>query len=115
MPNQPVTFAESMSKVLQDITAGLTAPDADVQFLTQLQGIVVGRMRAGQSAPHPGGAPQQGQPQPQPQGPPQGQSGPPGQLQGMPGPNGVQSLAAAPNPDELRRMIASQGGAGGSQ
>lgn len=131
---QPTTMVEALQRVISDVSAAMVTPDADIPFLTQLQGVVVGRMRQGSGQPQgqpqqgggqPGGQP--GQPpqpqqqppgggpggQPSPAGPP---SGPPGgapgpQLQGRPTPNGVTPLAQAPDPDELRRMLAGKAGA----
>lgn len=112
---------EALSKVVNDISQAMVTPDADMQFLIQLQGVIVGRMRQGmgggqgQSPGGPPGGMQQQQPQgppPQaPQGPPQPGAGAPGQMAGGPTPNGVQPLAQAPNPDELRRMLAGHVGA----
>lgn len=126
MAGQPATMMESLNKVIQDLSQAMVTPDADIQFLTQLQGIVVGRMRQGAGQPQ--GQPQGGQ-SPPPGGPPPGGGGPggppPGQdpnapgggmpggapMQGGPTPNGVQPLAPQPSPDELRRLIQSKQGA----
>ena len=124
MAAQPTTMTDALQRVLQDLSMAMTTPDADIQFLTQMQGVVVGRMRAGNAghpgqpgmppgaSPSPGGMPggMPGPMQPPPGGAPPGAPQPP--LAGPPGPNGVTSLAQAPNPDELRRMIASNAGAG---
>jgi len=126
----PTTMTEALQKVIQDISGAMTTPDADIPFLTQLQGVIVGRMRAGSGAgggqmqQRPGmGMPgqQQGMPgggmQPAMAGgapPPPGQPpqpGGPGQMQGSPTPNGVTPLAQLPSTDELRRQIAGSAGA----
>lgn len=137
MAAQPGTMLEALNKVISDISQAMVTPDADIQFLTQLQGVIVGRMRQGPGnggqQPHPQGQPPMGgqmsPPPGQPPGPPQGGGGPapggpvggpggggpppggPGQMQGPPSPNGVTPLAQAPNPDELRRMLAGRAGA----
>lgn len=118
MPGAPATMTEGLQKVLQDLSMTMTAPDADIQFLSQLQGVVVGRMKAGAAgAQQPGGQggpPAGGGAVPPPQaGPPTGgpPTGPPSQLQGGPTPNGVTPLAQVPNADELRRQLAGNSGA----
>lgn len=121
----PSTMMEALSKTVDSISQAMTTPDADIPFLTSLQGVVVGRMRQGMGggsaqssgmgqppgqqggmSPSPAGQPPGGAPQ----GPSPGPGGP-GQLQGQPTPMGVQPLAQAPNPDELRRMLAQKVGA----
>lgn len=114
---------EALSKVVSDISQAMVTPDADIQFLTQLQGVIVGRMRQGMGGGQgqspggpPGGmSPPQGPPPqagpPSPGSPPGGGQPPGAPMQGGPTPNGVQPLAQAPNPDELRRMLASHVGA----
>lgn len=123
----PTTMSEGLQRVNQDLAATLSTPDADIQFLTQLIGIVTGRMRQGSGQPMGQGQPQGapgGQPGGQPGGP-MGQGGPPpggpppqgpppggpGMMQGGPTPNGVTPLAQQPNTDELRRLIQSKAGA----
>ena len=132
----PATMTEALQRVVQDISSAMTTPDADIPFLTQLQGVIVGRMRAGAGGgmqhqmgggpqapggppqgPPPGaggpGGPPPGAPQGGPGGPggPAGPAGPPGMMQGGPTPNGVTPLAQIPNADELRRQIAGRAGA----
>lgn len=127
--DQPTTMAEGLSRVLADLSACMTTPDADIDFLSKVQGVVVGRMRAGagpgmMQGAAPGAtsvAPGAAQGGPGGAGAPPGALGPPtqpgagpGMMAGPPTPNGVTSLAQPPNPDELRRMIASHVGGSGS-
>jgi len=141
MAAPPSTMTEALGKIVSDISQAMVAPDADLPFLTTLQGVIVGRMRQGAgggmsppggpggqppappgaglppAAGGPGGPPPPGAgagplPGGPPGGLPPGAGPPPGaQLAGPPGPNGVTPLAPAPNPDELRRMIAQKAGA----
>lgn len=122
----PTSMAEALTKILSDCAAAMTTPDADVDFLSKLQGVIVGRLRQG-SQQSPAGGQQMGGQSPSGMGNVMGgalggqgagappMTGGPGMMSGMPssaGVNGVSSLAPQPNPDELRRMIAQTAGAG---
>lgn len=120
MAAQPATFAEAMGKIVSDISQASLLPDADPQFLAQLQGVIVGYMRQkagggqpGQQQGQPGGMGMgAGAPGMSPPGAPDLTGGGGGMMQGAPTPNGVQPLAQMPNPDELRRMIQTSVGGG---
>lgn len=123
---------EGLQGILGMLGPLMAAPDADVQFLSQLQQVIVGRLKA--STQHamqaPGGPPGGGQPGPG-QGnqiAPGGGAGPVGLQSGgvsgmggpgaggppggpQPGPGGPGGLGA-PNPDELRRVLGGAGGPG---
>jgi hypothetical protein len=111
---QTNTMAEGLQKLLSDISAMMAAPDADLDFLGQLQTVVLQKIRAPldqaaaiqnqvqQQQAGQGGAPGPNQ-QPPPQ--PQQQFGPanvPGLRNGPP----------VPNADELRRVLAANGPGG---
>jgi hypothetical protein len=132
MPNTVSTMAEGLQKVLADLSACLVAPDADMQFIQNVQNLIVTRMRAGIGGTPGMGGPGQGQPGQPPQGGPGGPQ--PGQMPGGPGGGGmppgalpgalgglggmggggvpgVRSMPQMPPVDELRRLL--QGQAGG--
>lgn len=98
--SQPGTMVEALQHVIQDVSAAMTTPDADIPFLTQLQGVVVGRMRQGAGGMGPGGGAPGGQggpqgPPPGAGGPPPGAAGPGGPPPGGP-PGGVPGTAGGP-------------------
>lgn len=102
------TMAEGLKKLLSAIAQLKILPDADLQFLTGLEGGIVDYIRA-QAASTAGAATGTG-----PQSsisdvmPPSGGMGGGGMGGGMPGGmggGGMMGLAAQPNPDELRRLM----------
>jgi hypothetical protein len=100
------------------IGSAMSLPDADPKFCTQLMTVIAGKLRAGHGLP--GGAPSPGAPGGPPGGP-GGPGAPPGlQMPGAPGPGGpivqppqmmggltpgLNPMATANNPDEMRRII----------
>ena len=129
----PDSMQAGLQALIAPIANCMAAPDADMQFLTKLQQIVLLRIhQPGQKAPgSPGGAPGMGSP-PAPPGAPGGSpdgapagmgmaGGPAGggsPNQQMPGggapeaptqPGGV-SKPMTPQPDEIRRVLAEQAG-----
>jgi hypothetical protein len=108
------TFAQTLSDMAGLIGVMTTSQGADVDFCMKLQMLVAAKAQqmAQQAFPMPKSPGGQGSPLGQP-GMPAGAAGggPAGAtLAGPPGVNGVNQLAAPPNPDELQRMLA--GGAG---
>ena len=118
----PSTFQSAMADILGRLGTAMSLPDADVAFVTQLQTVIAGRLKAGGSGAPPGGAP----PGAGPGGPPGG--APPGlQMPGAPTGQGQQLSQQPPmmgglssglnpkaqgpgqDPDEMRRII-QQGG-----
>jgi hypothetical protein len=111
---------EGLKKVLSTIAQFKVLPDADGQFLAQLEGLIVDKLKntgaqaAGVSPGGPGGGP--------PGGALAGLLGAMGGGGGMapPSPNamapggmaggGMGGLTTPPNPDELRRVLAGAGG-----
>lgn len=135
MPNAVTTMNEGLQKVLSDLTQCMAAPDADMDFISKVQNVVVMRMKQGiggtpnpGAQPSPGGSPggPGGPGGPGAGGPPNAASGPPGGLPGamggpggaIPGPGaasppgvpGVRSMPQMPNPDEIRRLLQSRAG-----
>jgi hypothetical protein len=128
MANAPQTMADGLQKIITDLGACMTAPDADMPFLQNLQNVIITRLKAGiggtpgMGGPGgaPGGAPGPGGPPGGPGGPgmpgPGPQAGPPlGGVPGgpggaAPGVAGVRSMPNIPNTDELRRLLQSQAG-----
>lgn len=127
--NVPPSMHEGLKMILGELGGLMAAQDADVQFLTQLQHVIVARIKQStQQSIHPGGQPGQGQPGAA-SGPgagnsiaPGGGAGPAGLHSGgaagmggpgaggpPPGPGGPQG---APNPDELQRVLGGAGGPG---
>ena len=137
----PSTFAEAMQDTAADLTRAIMLPDADVKFGMQVLTAVIGwNKQKGQGGGGPPGQP--GAPGARPPGAPgqpaPGQSAPgapggapaglqmPGATPGgnVPSPNSPGQGAPAygalgngtanlsPNPDELRRMLQSQGAGG---
>lgn len=114
---------EGLQGILGQLGGLMATQDADVDFLTQLQHVIVAKIN--QSTKHaiggpPGGGGPPGAP---PGGPgggnamgPGGGAGPVG-LQaggaaGMGGPGGPSGPGGAPNPDELRRVLGADGQTG---
>lgn len=103
------TMQDGLNKLLAQVAQMMILPDADLEFLSQLQMAVTQYIKQGQqpsSQPQsavPGGA---GGPSPTPPGP---------SMAGNTGMMGGASMGVGqPNPDELRRMLATQmGGQGG--
>jgi hypothetical protein len=97
------TFADGLKKILSQLAQLATAPDADINFAAQMQGMIVSYIKS----QTPGAQGQSQSPQPgQPQGPSAaaglGNSG--GAMMGLnPG---------APASDELSRMLGGGGGIG---
>lgn len=124
--NKQDSFLQSLGNLLGDVGALMQFPDADIAWCQKLQLAIATKIREGTGAVKSPGAgamgSAQGMGQPSPgaamggpagQGPQMGQPqmGQPA-LAGPPGVNGVSNLSQAPNPDELRRMLAGLGGAG---
>lgn len=106
------TMVDGLNKMLSDVAQLMALPDADLEFLTNLQTGIVAYIRQGQ------------QPASQPQSAVPGGAGGPNPMQGGMGglgapPPGMMTGGAsmgmqAPNPDELRRLIqTTSGGQGG--
>lgn len=106
------TMAEGLKKIMSAIAQLMVLPDADVQYLMSLQGNITDYIRqssAAMAGQQTGTGPASGINDVAPGGPvppmgggmPAPMGGPPGG--GMGG--GMQGLAAAPNPDELRRLL----------
>src|SRR5215510_14443314 len=114
------SMSDGLRKLLAELAQMQVYPDADIQFLTQLQQVIIGKIRStlnapGQSPAGPGGGP--GQPGPDQMGP----GGPAGPIPGggpvpMGGPAmGLSATGGAPgspNVDELSRVLGSTGAAG---
>ena len=105
------TMQEGLNGLLSQISEMKTMPDADLNFLIQLETTILQKIRepydqmSGQmSAPTPGGQPMPPPPGAMPGGMPGGAAGgfPMGQGGGA---RGMRTEPAAPNPDELRRML----------
>lgn len=105
------TFNEAMQKILSQLAIAGTLPDADIEFLAQIQAAITQKLRegangagAGQQAAMQMGPDAMGQPGGMPPGgmPPQlAQQGPGGAMPGL--------VPSAPNMDEIRRMIGATG------
>lgn len=107
------TMAEGLQSVLQDITTMKTMPDADIEWLINLETEILQKLREpfeqmqGQLPQAPGSA----VPGPMPPGQgamPTGVGGPMGgggPANMTPGVRGLRSSPAMPNPDEVRRMV----------
>jgi len=102
------TMAKGLQKILGDIAQMQASPDADVDFLMQLQQVIVGRIKQGTQQQPPGGP--GGQP---------GMQGGPQQPPGQPSPApmggpamGLSQTGNVGNMDELARVLggASQAG-----
>lgn len=114
------TMAEGLMKVAKELTALMALPNADIDFLTELQTSILGYVQHANmpsaSLPPPGPANQLPAP-PGPPGPPGmppeiasllGGGGAPQGVAGAgmaPGPVGNLPSRAAPDPGELRRMM----------
>lgn len=106
------TMQEGLNGLLSSISEMKTMPDADLNFLIQLETTILQKIRepydqmSGQmSAPTPGGQPMPPPPGAMPGGMPGG-GGPGGFPMGQGGgARGMRTEPAAPNPDELRRML----------
>lgn len=116
------TMAEGLSAMLQDIGAMKALPDADLQYLIELEQMILSKVRApvdamagGMSGPGPAGVNMAGGPVPgmgpgsTPPMPP-----PPGPPMGTPGgpPSGLAPSPQMPNADELRRVLGNPGAGG---
>lgn len=97
------TMQEALQRLLGDISQMKTLADADLSWLVDLESMVLTKIREPVEAmKQPGG------PLAQPTGPPPGMGMPAGAMQG----GGMMAGPAAPNPDELQRLL-SAGGPGG--
>lgn len=104
------TMSEALQRLLADISQIKAMPDADLEFLVNLETVILKKLRepvdnmAGQMQ-GPGGGPSMGGAPPPPGAGPGGpmpvSMGPPGG-----GVAGLRSGVGPPNPDELRRVIA---------
>lgn len=99
---QTNTMAEGLQKLLSDIAAMQAAPDADLDFLGQLQTVILTKIRAPFDQTQNSQAGMGGAPSPDSQGPSPQQFGP----ANVPG---TRNPGATPNADELRRVIANSG------
>ena len=107
---QHQSMIDGLQKMLGELAQMQALPDADVDFLSQLQQVIVGRVRAGlQGSQGAGGQP--GQPG-QPPGPPGGPQQPSPSPMGGPAMGLSQTGAGAPNMDELSRVLGSAGQTG---
>jgi hypothetical protein len=118
------TMAEGLTAILSDLAGLKPLPDADLQFLTEMETMILGKLQAPVNAM--AGANSGGMPGPpgvdMSQGPVPGMgpgSTPPMPPPGLPmgGPGGPPpGVAPRPNmagaPDELRRMLSNPGAAG---
>lgn len=115
------TMVEGLTSIMSDIASMKAMPDGDLQFLIQLETMILKKLRepidsmAGQMG-GPGGMPEGAGPMPGmgPGSTPPPPGPPPGPPQGQPGgpPRGMMAGAGAPNPDELRRLLTGGPGAG---
>lgn len=112
------TMAEALQRMLGDISQMKTLPDGDLEYLANLETMVLKKLRepidavqamglsqaggGGQPGAMPPGMGPGGGMQMPPAGPPMGGQGAGGIPQGMPG---MQQGPAMPNPDELRRLL----------
>jgi len=108
------TQSEILQSILGDISVAKTLPDADLQFLVELETMILSKVRepmdqaAGQLGPQGPAAP--GGPPPGAMGPPPGMP-PMGPMPGGPPPDtgggaGVPGLRnPGPSPDELSRLL----------
>lgn len=97
------TFNEAMQKILSQLAIAGTLPDADIEFLAQVQAAITQKLREGAQG---AGAGQQAGMQAGPSAmggmPPQlAQQGPGGAMPGL--------VPSAPNMDEIRRMVGATG------
>jgi hypothetical protein len=118
------TFAESLTKVLRSLADMKVLPDADLEFILNMEMQVVQKLREPidtmqtQGSTQVPGAPGMGMPMGPQMGPPPGMGGGlPPELMGMPpemgmpgmggggGVPGMRQEPAMPNPDELRRIL----------
>lgn len=113
---QGQSMFDSLQRILSDIAQAMTLPDADLDFLTQLQMGVTDYIRQGQAAAAQPSQPQSAVPGGMGNGP--GMGMPPGG--GMPGPppgmmtGGASMGIGQPNMDEMKRLMATlSGGQGG--
>ena len=96
------TFPELLQRLLGDVAQGMTLPDADMDFLTEVQGMIVGALRAPVTQMEEAGLLPAG-PTAGPMGMPPGGAGP--QMAPLPPGGGYMPQPAAPNADELRRLL----------
>lgn len=108
-PQKEATEAELLQKILGDLGEAMAAPDADTQFLLQIQQAIVqhiaqkkqqGQQQIQQAATMGGGGEGGGA------NPGMGSPLPPN-VSGLPGRAGPPGLSTLTDPDELRRMLAS--------
>lgn len=96
------TFGEVLQRLLADIAQAMALPDADLEFLAEMQGMVTTKLRAPQQQMMDAGMlPPDGAPNGMP-------AGMPGGAPPLPPGGGFMTQPAAPNADELRRLM-SQG------
>lgn len=97
------TFPELLQRLLSDVAQGMTLSDANMDFLTEMQGMIVGQLRAPVTQMQDAGL------LPPAAGPPPGMGGPAGagggQMPPLPPGGGYMPQPAAPNADELRRLL----------
>jgi hypothetical protein len=92
------TMAEALQRLHGDIAQMKTLQDADLPFITELETMVVSKLRDPMTQMQSQGLLPPGGPPPQQMFPGQGQ----------PLGGGVMQGAGAPNPDELRRLMTQQ-------
>lgn len=96
------TMAEMLQSMLQDISVAKTLPDADLEFLVNLETTLLGKIREplDQAGVAGGAGGMAGPSAPPAPAPAMGSTPTPGT-----GVNGVMSSPEMPNPDELRRLM----------
>lgn len=101
------TMEEGLSKILSQLSQLAILPDADLEFLGKLQQLLTQYMRAKQSQTASAAAGvSQGMAAGQPAGGMPGMGAPSPQQIAPGGGAGMSGLMGAPNPDELRRVLA---------
>lgn len=95
------TFSEILQRILSDVTQAMTMPDSDMDFLVDMQAQIIEKLRAPVTQMQDAGLLPQGAP---------GMGGAEAMAPQLPPGGGFMPQAAAPNADELRRLMSQQGG-----
>lgn len=97
------SMQETLRGILQDVAFAMSLPDADADYLGQLQNVILGKLRepyeAHMAQYGPGGAGGMAPPAPAMTRGPSPAPGPGGI------PPGLRNGGSMPNPDELRRLV----------